>query len=214
MKNTLLRFSRTLGNCQTLRDAILVFGIFAISRATLSIIGAFSRFFLMPYVQDHYVWNIVSPLWLDIWFFADSAFYIDIAKNGYPTSFTHGQTSSLAFFPLYPILIAATKPLFGSTVLSGVIVSNISYYLGLLYLFMHVAREKDKSWGFRTCLTCSFFPNSFVYSSVYSESLFFFSQLRRYTMRRQRNFTSLLHSRLCFLSRELSAFVSLFLFVI
>lgn len=146
---------------------------FACSRIFLTGIGVFSRAFLAEFMQGHYVWRIVQQTWLDIWFFGDSAYYIEIATQGYPSTFDPAAQSSLGFFPLFPMLIACTKVVFERSVLSGFILANGVYLVGLVLLYGYTLREYCARTAKMAVLLCLFFPNSFVYSAIYSEGLFF-----------------------------------------
>ncbi|HEU4782720.1 MAG TPA: hypothetical protein VFS83_05210, partial [Ktedonobacterales bacterium] len=56
---------------------------------------------------------------LDAWFRYDAINYVNIAAQGYMTP------KDSAFFPLYPILIYIGSFIFGNTVLTAMIVSNL-----------------------------------------------------------------------------------------
>lgn len=96
----------------------------------------------------------------------DGAHYISIAKDGY---FTYEQ----AFFPFYPLMVRYLGLLFDKNYLiSGLLVSNISFILGLYYFYRY-ARLIDRKNSFWTILFIIFFPTAFYFSAVYTESLFF-----------------------------------------
>lgn len=108
------------------------------------------------------------PFW--IWSFAnfDGVHYLTIAKNGYSAQFTQ------VFFPFYPFIIGLMNKLFSNVneVVIGLFISNISFIF-FIYYFVHLLRlnYKDNSiiW---ILLFLIFFPTSFYFGSLYTESLF------------------------------------------
>ncbi|CAA9270757.1 MAG: hypothetical protein AVDCRST_MAG52-3176, partial [uncultured Blastococcus sp.] len=52
-----------------------------------------------------------GPGWLDAWFQGDSGWYYAIADQGY--SYTPGEQSPIAFFPVFPLLVHAVGQLLG-----------------------------------------------------------------------------------------------------
>ncbi|MBL7159707.1 hypothetical protein ISS85_04475 [Candidatus Microgenomates bacterium] len=101
------------------------------------------------------------------WANFDGVHYLSIAKNGY-------YQFQQAFFPLYPLLIRFLgKLLGGNLVLAGMLISNLSL-LGALFLFWKLLetrqiKDKTKKWVIVFFL---FFPTSFFFGSLYTESLF------------------------------------------
>lgn len=96
----------------------------------------------------------------------DGFYYAKIARDGY-------QHLQQAFFPLYSRLIDNFQKLFGGFVLSGVVISSISF-LVFMYLLSKLLQEigEDKFTIKRTLLYLGLFPTSFYFLSVYSESIF------------------------------------------
>src|SRR3989338_177663 len=74
-----------------------ILGIFVISRVLILFIGYLSNLVIIK--GEHF--NSPRSL-LDLFFSWDSGWYLDIVKNGY--FYIPGKESSVAFFPLYPIL--------------------------------------------------------------------------------------------------------------
>jgi hypothetical protein len=105
----------------------------------------------------------------------DSGWYFDIAQRGYYWN-PSGQ-SSLAFFPLYPMLMRALAWPFGGSDralwIAGVVISCACLFLGLAVL--HRLTEKilgDREIARRTVLYVAVFPFAYFFTQVYSESLF------------------------------------------
>lgn len=78
------------------------------------------------------------PNWLSSLANFDGIHYIKIAKNGY-------SQYEQAFFPLYSILIKFLTPLFSNNqLLTGIIISNISFCLGLWIFAKYLKIENWK----------------------------------------------------------------------
>lgn len=106
----------------------------------------------------------------------DSGWYFDIATRGY--YFTPDGQSSLAFFPLYPMLMRALAWPFGSTDAAvwgaGIAISYVAFFAGLIVL--HRLTEGlfgDREVARRTVLLMAVFPFSFFLTRVYPSGLFF-----------------------------------------
>ena len=99
----------------------------------------------------------------------DGTHYIKIASHGY-------ENYEQAFFPLYPLLIRFTAPLFGhNVVVSGLIISWIFGALGMAiftsYLSGVLTDKKRIRWAIIFLVS---YPTSFFFGAIYGESLFFF----------------------------------------
>lgn len=97
----------------------------------------------------------------------DGVHYLHIAQQGY-------AQYEQAFFPLYPLLIRLFSKLqFISPVTAGFLISNTSLIFALIIfwkLLEGVGESKQKiKWAIVFFL---FFPTSFYYASIYTESLF------------------------------------------
>jgi hypothetical protein len=108
---------------------------------------------------------------LNIWAHMDGDHLLAIAENGY-------SVGSPAYFPLYPLLVRAVAEFFGGPLnrggLSGygVLISLITFYFALYFVY----RIAEEGWGVRvaegTVLALAFFPTSFFFNAVFTESLF------------------------------------------
>jgi len=89
----------------------------------------------------------------------DGIHYLKIAARGY------GQWEQ-AFFPLYPLLIKLFTFVFKNELIAGLIISNLSFLIGLIIFF--------KLFNFKWLLFfILMFPTSFFFGAVYTEGLFF-----------------------------------------
>jgi len=122
------------------------------------------------------------PGWISSLANFDGLHYILIAKNGY-------SQFEQAFFPLYPLLIKLLTPLFfNNQLLTGLIISNISFLIGLFFILKITGGEKKgiptaRTQGALTGMSSRqnllfltlflIFPTSFFFGAVYTEGLFF-----------------------------------------
>ncbi|GAB4530061.1 MAG: membrane protein [Anaerolineae bacterium] len=141
----------------------------------------------------------LNNVWLDVWARWDSAFYIRIVDDGY--RFVLGQQSSVAFFPLYPLLVSFLSPFMG-TLAAGVVVSNTMLLGGLIFLYKLTEFEFDAATAGRTVLYIAAFPTAFFFTAVYTESTFlFFTVSTVYFARRRMWAWAALFGMLCASSR-------------
>ena len=97
----------------------------------------------------------------------DGGHFLGIAQYGYTEKFQY------AFFPLYPILINFLAKFTNNYLSSALLISIISAYLGLHFLYKIISRSFDKKIAGRGVLALLFFPTSFYFLTAYSEGLFF-----------------------------------------
>ncbi|WP_422926020.1 mannosyltransferase family protein [Singulisphaera sp. PoT] len=109
------------------------------------------------------------PFW-DGWARWDSGWYRIIAERGYGDR-TWG-TNVLAFFPLFPYATRALATVVGNHWVAGLIVSNASLLVSLVFLARIAARYLDPDGVKRTLLYLLVYPSAFFLSAYYSEGLF------------------------------------------
>ncbi len=121
---------------------------------------------------------------LSSWNRWDAANYVRIAHFGYQTPF------DVAFFPLFPLLIAIISYPFavwsGIYLLVGTLISNAAL-LGAMFLLYQVAVEAGgEDVARRTLLYLCIFPTAFFFFAAYNESLFLLLTVGAFlAMRRQ-----------------------------
>ena len=91
--------------------------------------------------------------------------YINIAATGY-------YGTDLAFFPLYPALIALLGQLTGNHLVAGLLISNAALFFGLLFFYKLVEHQHNRHVAQRAVFYISIFPTAIFLSAVYTESLF------------------------------------------
>jgi Mannosyltransferase (PIG-V) len=146
---------------QTVREVLIDFAatrvaIIVIAELAAVIIGQRSG----THVQES------SHILLAVWGRWDAVHYLDIATRGY-------QGTDMAFFPLYPALIRIVGSFAGNHLIAGLLVSNASFFFGLLYLYKLLEREYDRAVARRAIFYVSIFPTAVYFTAVYTESLFF-----------------------------------------
>jgi hypothetical protein len=110
----------------------------------------------------------------------DAGFYLGIALDGYNGVWEHRPGAALAFFPLYPLLIRVVgEPIDAlglagahSFELAGVFVSLAAFIVALYLLHRLTDLELGPRSADNAVALLAFFPMSFFFSAIYSESLF------------------------------------------
>jgi len=143
-----------------------IFWIFLATRFMLILVTYFGFIFL---TQDAHAGTPVNfTTLLTSWNRWDALVYIRIAQSGYHPPF------DLAFFPLYPLLIAAMAHLLGSWsyFAVGMLLSN-GMLLGAMFIIYELAKEMGGDQvARRTLLYLCIFPTAFFFFTAYNESLF------------------------------------------
>ena len=107
----------------------------------------------------------LSTMWANF----DGLTYLNLAENGYENLNSQNQ---YAFFPVYPYLIK-TFSFLGSYLASALVVSHLSFILGLYVFYKLVLLDFQKEVALRAAFLLLIFPTSFFFGSVSPESLFF-----------------------------------------
>ena len=105
---------------------------------------------------------------IDVWARWDSDWFLRIAEHGYSW-----PSSTPAFFPLYPLLVAGVAwALAGHAVLAGVVVSLTAGAAAFALLYRLTLDRLGEDVARRTVLFLAVAPTSLFFGAVYSESLF------------------------------------------
>lgn len=167
-----------------LHSLLWVAGIFALSRVLIFGIGIAAHVQMVPRMQeDAFQWTAMEevPL-LNMWGPWDTGWYLSIAKDGYSSDSPFNEAGEVvyrnyAFFPAYPMLVKWLSKPFGEDNLFviGLLFSNLLAVAAFWLVFLICRRLFDKEGIARNVIILlSFFPNSFIFSSFYTESLFMF----------------------------------------
>lgn len=124
---------------------------------------------------------------LDMWARLDSAWYMNIAQNGYHVDGDLlTQQSSVAFYPLFPYLLKGASSIILSMetttpeniLIVGLGLTNVLFLFSLMIFYkLIMVLWGDHLVASRAVMLLIFFPASFVFSSLYSESLYFLVSL-------------------------------------
>ncbi len=144
--------------------------VFIITRLGVSAVAYFST----PIIADSNVPpyhirpdNILFDVFGSRW---DTGFYLSIAEEGY--QFENVPLPSVAFFPLYPMLIRAASVLTRDPLKAGILIANLALLAGAILLYRLAAEDWDQGTAERTIWYLLIFPVSFFGSAIYTESLF------------------------------------------
>lgn len=114
-----------------------------------------------------------SSLLLEPWRQWDTIWYLKIATLGYKA-----DVLSVAFFPLYPLLIRAIGLILGSHfLLAALIISNLAALGSFVLLYQMTTRWFGQDTAQKTLLYLVAFPTAFFLFAGYAESLFLFLAL-------------------------------------
>ncbi|HTU70543.1 MAG TPA: mannosyltransferase family protein [Candidatus Baltobacteraceae bacterium] len=146
---------------QTVREVLLDF---VVTRTAIIVIAELAAIIIGQRAGQHVQES--TNLLLNVWGRWDAVHYLAIASQGY-------QGTDMAFFPLFPLLIHLLGLLVGNHLIAGLLISNASFFFGLLYLYKLLEHEYDRPVARRAIFYVSIFPSAFFFSAVYTESLFF-----------------------------------------
>lgn len=128
--------------------------------------------------------DLGSPI--DLWARWDSVWYLTIAEHGY-----HGAAGTLAFWPLYPALIAVLGAGLGGHELAAGVAISLAALLGSMFLLERLGTQLvGASVARRAVLYLALFPTAFFLGAVYSESLYLFLTLAAFLLAERRRFAS------------------------
>jgi Gpi18-like mannosyltransferase len=166
--------------------------------------GAYLSDVILPNVANDQQRGVVG-----VWNRWDTLWYGQIAEEGY--SYTPGEKSAVAFFPLYPLLMAALRPIVGDTVLAGLLISNAAFLLALILLYrLTEGIFESRVTAGRAVFYIAAFPTAFFFTAAYTESLFLLlSVASAYCARERRWGWAVVCAILCSASRPLGLLIGL-----
>jgi len=104
------------------------------------------------------------------WSNFDGEHYLAIAYEGY-------RPLTYFYFPVFPLVIRFVGNIIGgnfiSYAVSGLLLSNVSFFIGLIGIYKLLKLDKKESLLKTVLFLLFLFPTSFYFGSVYTESLFF-----------------------------------------
>jgi len=152
----------------------VAFALIAMRAATFSI-AFIANLLFTPYSVRAFAMPFKREKFAGIFAAWDSGWYFDIASRGY--YFNADGQSSIAFFPLYPMLMRAVAWPFGGTDkaiwVAGIVVSCVAFALALLAVHRFTQQVfGDREVARRAVLYLAIFPFSLFFTRVYAESVF------------------------------------------
>jgi len=157
---------------RALADAL---GVVLVTRAATVAVAFLSNILLPDHQFRPFAMPFHSEKFAEIFAAWDSGWYFDIARRGY--YFNPEGQSSVAFFPLYPLLMRVAAAPFGGSDraiwIAGVAISITAFVAALAVLHRLTERVLgDPEAARRTVLYVAVFPFSLFFTRVYTESLF------------------------------------------
>jgi hypothetical protein len=158
-----------------LRRPMLKIALGAIAFRAFSALLAFLVNLLFPDFQREpfTVFGSSSAFW-DAFARWDSGWYYQIASRGY--SYTPGGRDTIAWFPVYPMLMRHVGRLFGPgrshIYIGGIVVSWIAFVLAMIAIYRLAAIDLPKRRAGRAVVFAAVFPFAFIFGAVYSEAVF------------------------------------------
>lgn len=103
----------------------------------------------------------------------DSAWYLDVTRNGYPDAAgLAARLEQVAFFPLLPAAVRLVSEVTGLPILvAGVLLSTAVGALAVVAVWRLVDALCGRPAADRAAALLAFFPGAFVFSMVYAEGL-------------------------------------------
>lgn len=151
------------------KDMGFIFKYWFFSRVLIGLITFITISFFSFQPTYPYWQNDLEPLgprFLWTWGAFDGAHYVRLARNGYDSAFTQ------AFFPLYPLLIRSLGVFTSNYLVIGLLISNLSFLTFLIILYKLLLSSFTKKIVKKTIKIYLFFPTSFFFHSLYTESFF------------------------------------------
>ena len=129
-----------------------------------------------------------GPAWLDALFQGDSAWYHRIAEEGY--SYTPGQQSPIAFFPVYPLLVAGVGTVLGADLSTAAGLVTLGCAAGVVMLFADWVRSRVSARAAVVAVAVLLvYPYSFfLYGSGYSDASFLLTVLGAFALLERRHY--------------------------
>ncbi|MEG4587450.1 mannosyltransferase family protein [Microcoleus sp. MOSTC5] len=103
----------------------------------------------------------------------DGKWYVQIANLGYSYA-DDGQHHSVAFYPLFPLLMRGLTTLGMQVELAGVLINSLAFLGALVLVYFWVEERYDAGAARRTTAVLAWCPFSLFCTVIYTEGLFLF----------------------------------------
>ncbi len=152
----------------TTKEVAAVFGIALLFRVIVFLLSAFAIFIVRDIDFSFNEWINTYMQW-------DAHNYHRIAYGGYSYHVENGAYTTLAFFPLYPILIRIVNFIFNNYIISGILVSGLLYSGACAFMYKLLAIDYNKQTTIRAIVYISVFPHALFFGVMMNESLLLFT---------------------------------------
>ena len=148
----------------TLRTIYATFGALILRNGGPVPLGETTYALISPYLHsDWFSRWLINP-----WFQWDTLSYMEISILGY-----NDHSSSIAYMPLYPMLMRLTAPLVGHNHLTAaLLISTLCTISALILLYELLVDIYDPKLALRAVLAFLVFPTTFFMLAGYTEALF------------------------------------------
>jgi hypothetical protein len=140
---------------------LLLFGIVVVAVNNITLQRHHLGGGIENYLSNPYLWSLAN---------FDGEHFLSIAMSGY-------KPLQYFFFPIYPMLVGILARFFGGSMIthliSGLVVSNVTFFLGLIGLMRLIRLDYKENITRLIVILLLIFPASFYFGAFYSESLFF-----------------------------------------
>lgn len=153
----------------------LAVGVLALAFRVGSAVLSFVANVAFPdYQREQFtVFGRTEPFW-DALARYDSGWYFQIARFGY--HYTPDGRDTIAFFPVYPLLMRYVGRLFGRApsdlYIGGVVVSWLAFALAMIGLYKLAALDLSPRRSARVLMLTAVFPFAYFFGAVYTEATF------------------------------------------
>lgn len=169
--NTLLADKRnTAGFIPTRKETATVFGVSFFFRIAVFVISIFAVFIMR---DEQLSFNNLMNAYMQ-W---DANNYFRIATGGYSYHVENGAYTTLAFFPLYPLIIRIFNVLIHNMTASGLLVSALAYSGACAYMYNMLSSDYNKQTTIRAIVFMSVFPHSLFFGTMMNESMLLFTAM-------------------------------------
>lgn len=131
---------------------------------------AIAMLLIAPSVPSIAYGTVPEPSW-DVFSFWDSLWYQEIATQGYSYA-NDGEMHSVAFFPIFPLIIRGVMRVGLPFEVAGTLVSSFAFLGALLFLYFWVEERLGQSTARWATAVLAWCPLSFFGTVIYTEGLF------------------------------------------
>lgn len=149
--------------------------------------------------------------YLNFWTGTDSRHYLDIARDWYLSEGDMDRLVQLVFLPGYPVAVRTVNALVGNYLISGLLVSALSFAGAGCIFYKLVRLDMPKESALRALMFLCFSPAAFFFAAPMSESLFLLLSLTCvYLTRREKLLPACVFGALAAFTRSLGIVLTVY----